>query len=236
VLSMCASLTRENAVDSFRRMPDEVNRRIERSVILGTSLGAALLGLSLLSTLACMPFLPRASWSLALVVVLSLCAEAFADADSGNSVCPSGTALDTKRTQVVFHRLRSQAQGEGLLAALGRVPVVCYGNVREGILQTDGAVVLQKDRAVNANAARLAHLLHHLVHGLPFDEKLVRSGALACDALVSKADRAERVAHKLENHLRHAFRLPPLPFEDLSDSYRLRCEDRRKSLATPAAM
>ena len=183
-----------------------------------------------------MSFLPRASWSLALAVVLSLCAEAFADADSGNSVCPPGTALDSKRTQAVLHRLRSQAQGVGLLAALGRVPVVCYGDVRDGILQTDGAVVLQKERAVNANAARLGHLLHHLVHGLPFDEKIVRSGALACDVLVARADVAERAAHKLENLLRHALRLPPLPFEDLSDGYRQRCEELRQRPPSPAPM
>lgn len=184
-----------------------------------------------------MSFLLRAAaWSLALVVVLSLRTLAFAEADSGNSVCPPGAALDPERTRVVLLRLRAQAQGAKLWAALGRPPVVCYGNVPEGILQTDGAAVLQTDRAPDANAARLAHLLHHVVHGLPFDEKTVRRSPLACDALVSNADRAERAAHKLENQLRHAFRLPPLPFEDLSEGYRRRCEALRKHPDAAAPM
>jgi hypothetical protein len=174
--------------------------------------------------------------ALVITAVLSLGGEVRADADHAGSGCPPGAALDARRTRTVLHSLRSQAAGAELVAALERPPVVCYGNVAEGVLQTDGVVVLQRDRAVAANAARLGHLLHHLVHGLPFDEKIVRRSDLPCDELVSKAMMAERAAHALENRLRQALHLPPLPFEDLSNSYQRRCVELRSPAATPATM
>jgi hypothetical protein len=140
--------------------------------------------------------------------------------------CPPRTTADRKRTQAVFAQLGAQEAGKSLVAGLGRELVVCYGDVREGVLQADGAVVLQRDRPVPANAARLGHLLHHLVHGLPFDESAVRGGR-ACSEVVKAGGELERTAHKLESELRRAFRLSPLPFEDLSQDYRKRCQALR---------
>jgi len=165
----------------------------------------------------------------AIATVLSLGPEVYAGADGKESTCPPDAVVAPKRTQAVLRRLRSQTQGKALLAKVGRPPVVCYGNVREGILHADAVVVLQKDHAVEANAARLGHMLHHLVYGLPFDEKKVRSGRFSCDELAGTADLAERAAHALENDLRQAFRIEPLAFEDLSNAYRQRCEALRKA-------
>lgn len=156
---------------------------------------------------------------------VSRCAKA--DRPSPAPRCPQGATADRKRTQAVFARLRTQKAGRLLAAELGRELVVCYGDVREGVLQADGALVLQRDRSVPANAARLGHLLDHLVSGLPFDEPAVRSGKLACSEVVRSAAEVERRAHKLESELRKAFGLPPLPFEDLAEEYRKRCQALR---------
>lgn len=141
--------------------------------------------------------------------------------------CPSGAALDRRRTQRVLARLRGHEAGKRLADAVGRPLVVCYGDVREGVVQADGAIVLERQRSEAANAARLAHLLHHLIHLLPFDESAVRAGALACEEVVRNAGVAEHMAHELESELRRAAGLPPLVFEDLSDAYRQRCQALR---------
>jgi hypothetical protein len=142
--------------------------------------------------------------------------------------CPQGAALDKKRTQQALARLRSHEEGKRLMAELGRDLTVCYGEVREGVVQTDGAVVLQRDRPAPANAARLGHLLHHLVRGLPFNEMTVATSTLACDEVAKNANAAERIAHDFEKELRQAFGLSPLPFEDLTADYRKRCQALRK--------
>lgn len=171
----------------------------------------------------------------AITVAFSGVSGARGQAGREHSTCPAGATLAPKRTQAVLRRLGSHAEGKGLWAALGSKPAVCYGNVQEGVLHTHGVVVLQKDHAVAANAARLGHLLLHLVHGFPLDEEQARAGVAGCDELVKRADRAERAAHTLENTLRLAFGLPPLAFEDLSGAYRQRCEAlRERSTGRPS--
>jgi hypothetical protein len=150
--------------------------------------------------------------------------------------CPPGTASDDKRTQEVLLQLGSQNEGRRLLVALGRTPRVCYGDAHEGSLQTDGALVLQRDRPPAANAARLGHLLHHLVRGLPLDETTVRASTLTCSELVRNAGLAEHTAYQLESELRRGFGLPPLPFEDLREQYRQRCQALRDEPARRSTM
>jgi hypothetical protein len=151
------------------------------------------------------------------------------------SRCPPGAQADAKRTQAVLARLRTRPVGKELLAALERTPVICYGDVPEGVLEADGAVVLQRDRPVPAHAARLGHLLHHLIHGLPFNETIVRDGGQDCGEVATIADGFERSAHQLESELRQAFGLPALPFQDLTDQYRQRCQGLRPKPAAKSA-
>jgi hypothetical protein len=148
-----------------------------------------------------------------------------APADVG---CPDGTATDRKRSQTIFARLRAREEGRKLVAGLRRGPTICYGDVREGILRSDGVLVLQRDRGLPANAARLGHLIFHLVEGLPFDEAMARESELSCDALVKRAGEREKVSHDFENELRKAFGLEPLAFEDLSEQYEKRCQAVRR--------
>jgi hypothetical protein len=143
--------------------------------------------------------------------------------------CPPGASPDRKRTLAVLARLRALAAGEDPAAELGRPLTVCYGDVREGVVQDDGAIVLQRDRSIAANAARLGHLLHHLTHVLPFDEAAVRAGGLSCPEVVKNADAAEHMAHEVESQLRRAAGLAPLAFDDLSEVYRQRCQTLRQA-------
>jgi hypothetical protein len=149
--------------------------------------------------------------------------------------CPPGAQADPKRTQAVLTRLRTRPTGKDLLAAPERALVICYGDVAEGVLEGDVAMVLQRDRPVPANAARLGHLLHHLIHGLPFNETIVREGGQDCGEVVANANGCEQSAHQLESELRQAFDLPPLPFQDLADQYRQRCRELRPKPAAKSA-
>ena len=144
------------------------------------------------------------------------------------SHCPGDAAPDRKRSQAVLAQLRSQQSGKRLVSRLGRAPKICYGNVREGVVQSSGVLVLQRDRSLASNAARLGHLLLHLVHGLPFDDAIARTSPLSCGELVQAADAAEKRAHRLESELRKAFGLASLAFEDLSAEYRARCQALRQ--------
>jgi hypothetical protein len=158
--------------------------------------------------------------------MVSRCAETARAKPSGT--CPKGSAPDRKRTQEALAHLRAQDDGKRLVADLGRDPLVCYGDVREGVVQDDGVLVLQRDRPLPANAARMGHLLSHLLYWLPFDEKIVRTSKLSCSELAKNAGEAEQAANRLENVLRKALGLPALLFEDLSAEYAKRCQVLRK--------
>ena len=99
---------------------------------------------------------------LVVAAVLPPAAEVRADSSSQSvdePACPQVSTSDPKRTKETLRRLRSQAQGHRLLAAFKRPLVFCFGDVPEGILQSErlpGAVlVLERDRSLAANAARL---------------------------------------------------------------------------------
>ena len=142
--------------------------------------------------------------------------------------CPRDTAPDEQRSDSVMARLRANESGAALLARLGRALIICYGDVREGVLQSDNAMVLQRDLPIAANAARLGHLVFHLVHGAPFDEAAASSSSLSCAELVKRAAAMERQAYALEDKLRKSFGLPPQAFEDLSALYERRCRSVRR--------
>lgn len=142
--------------------------------------------------------------------------------------CPPDTAPDEQRTDAVLARLRSSHSGAALLARLGQPLLLCYGDTHDGVMQSDGAVVLQRDLPIAANAARLGHLVFHLVHGPPFDEATAPSSSLSCAELAKQATAKERQAHLLETSLRKSFGLRPQAFEDLSALYERRCRNVRR--------
>jgi hypothetical protein len=151
-----------------------------------------------------------------------------ADAPVAAPGCPREARPDKQRSERVLAQLGRHERGKHLLGRLGRELTICYGDVREGVVQSLSVLLLQRDRTVAENAARLGHLLVHLVELLPFDEAAAREGTVPCPQLVERADQAERRAHAVESELRQSFALAPLPFEDLSAEYRARCRALRR--------
>ncbi len=143
-------------------------------------------------------------------------------------VCPRGTTPDSKRTAQLTARLTSHPSSQGLFPRLGRPLVVCYGDVREGVVQDDGAIVLQRDRPLPAQAARLAHLLTHLAWWAPFPADEIRTSRESCEEIADRAVAAEEEAHRIENDVRRSAGLPALPVEDLRTQYAQRCRELRR--------
>jgi hypothetical protein len=157
--------------------------------------------------------------------LVSRCAKT--DAKPQSLRCPAGAATDAGRTATVLARLRTDEDGKRIVASLARELTMCYGDVSEGIVQTDGVLVLQRDRSPAANAARLGHLLLHLVQGPPLDEEAAHKRERSCKELTEWANTMEKSAHDFESQLRKKFGLAPLPYEDRSGEYAKRCQALR---------
>jgi hypothetical protein len=142
--------------------------------------------------------------------------------------CPRGATPDPRRSEATLALLRTREDGKSVLGQLACGLTICYGEVPEGIVQSDGVLVLQNSSSKPANAARVGHLLLHLLRGAPLDEVAVRAGTLPCNQLAGKAREAEQQAHRFETLLRKAFGLEPLAFEDLFDSFTKRCQTLRR--------
>lgn len=149
-------------------------------------------------------------------------------ADLPRPRCPQTALEDDKRTAEVVTLLRKHQRGQDIFKRIARPLVVCYGDVREGVVQEDDVLVLQRDRPVTAQAARLAHLLAHLVWWPPFLKDQVRASQEPCTAVAARAVEIEQPAGNLESELRKSFGLPPLPEEDLRKSYEQRCREVRR--------
>jgi hypothetical protein len=148
--------------------------------------------------------------------------------DGAPNACPANTRIDRARTDFVLQKARTNPTGKRLLGRIHRAPLVCYGDVPEGVLQEPGVIVLGSDRSVAANAARLAHLLCHRIDGLPFDEQAARTSTRTCEALAARAERMERRAWRIENDMRHAFGLPAIAEDTHRLQYQERCESLRQ--------
>jgi hypothetical protein len=141
--------------------------------------------------------------------------------------CPTGAEPDAGRTATVLAKLGTDEDGKRTVASLARELTICYGEVSEGVVQTDGVLVLQRSRSPAANAARLGHQLLHLVQGPPLDEEAARKRERPCKDLIEWANTMEKSAHNFESQLRKKFGLAPLPYEDRSDEYAKRCQALR---------
>lgn len=140
-----------------------------------------------------------------LMLLLAACARPSTPPDDGS--------------RAIAARLRDNPEGAALLEEAPSHRVV-FG-LEAGILP-DGTVRLVRDRPVPESAARYGHLLHHLVHGRPFDDEQVG----ACSRRLEAARRRERDALALEDRLRASFGLAPLPetaLEARLSAYRARC-------------
>lgn len=129
--------------------------------------------------------------------------------------CPPGSRSDPARAERLEALLSETVEGQAVLDASGvRANTVCFADNARGVLGPNAFVVLPSRAQAKDNAARLGHLLLHLVEGPP---TIDQGAAEGCEARVDLALRAEARGHALELRLRRELdvidRLVAYPFE-----------------------
>jgi len=121
--------------------------------------------------------------------------------------CPEKTQSDGWRATQILSSLGGDREGRSWLARVGYRPRVCFGQIEDGVVRTDGVFVLRDDWDAEANAARLGHLLVHQVEGPPLSDDAAQNSQTPCSQLVSDALDAEARAYAVELRLRRALGL-----------------------------
>ncbi len=116
---------------------------------------------------------------------------------------------DEPRAQALRERLTG-TEAESYVDAPHQI---CFSVRDSAVVTSDGAVMLPRDGDETALAARLGHLLEHVVRGT------LRPGT-DCDVLVHEALQREASAYALEIRLRDRFGLGAADFVDLETAYR----------------
>lgn len=114
--------------------------------------------------------------------------------------CPAGLAQDAARTQALLARLAAVEEGAAITRRLPGPPRVCFGQVAVSAVNHEGAVLLDNAMPEAEAAARLGHLLLHVLDGSPAP----RAGEADCDAAVRRALDIEARAFAAELRLRQA--------------------------------
>jgi len=129
--------------------------------------------------------------------------------------CPAPWSADPDRAGALVERLRATDDGAALLAGLAPrpLPALCFGRAGPSSVTTEGVILLEAALDDGEAAARVGHLLQHVVEGLP----MAHPHPGDCDAQVGVALVAEARSLSLELRLRRALgvRAPRLryPFE-----------------------
>lgn len=146
--------------------------------------------------------------------------------------CPAGMA--TMETRARGLRVLLERVPEGA-RVIGRVPAgaarVCFGRVPVSAVTPDGTVLLEASLGDAEAAARLGHLLLHVIEGPPMPALVPAAPALSgaeCGAAVRRALVAEAGALALELGLRRALGVtaPALRYEFEQDFWRAPPEAR----------
>lgn len=135
---------------------------------------------------------------------------------SSEDPCPEGARSDTARAARLQRALERTTLGSELWArARADERSICFAEVELGTVSSTGPIVLPQAVGDAENAARLGHLLDHVVRGPPFPDRVEPSAS--CAALVDAGVRAEAAAHVLELGLRRELGVEapqaPFPFE-----------------------
>lgn len=142
--------------------------------------------------------------------------------------CPYGYVDRPSQGDAIRAGLAELEETRELMTRLGTTEVrFCFGPIDVPVL-ADGRVLLVDERVSEAEqAARSAHLLHHLVVGAPFPETIPRDAD--CDAVVARAIDAEARAYVLEIRLRRRFELPE-PRYEMEPAFWAAAEGEREAL------
>lgn len=117
--------------------------------------------------------------------------------------CPYGFVDQPARGAGLIHGLRTTDDGARLVTALGAREVrYCFGETDHGLVTEERVLLLSRDAPELENAARVAHLLHHVVEGSPYPSSVPRGAD--CDAIVERAIEREAAAYAIEVRVRRA--------------------------------
>ena len=111
---------------------------------------------------------------------------------SRDDACPEAFALDEARAARVLDTLAASPSSRSLAARASELePTLCFGPADISLVRTDRVLLVDRRLPDDEAAARVAHLLLHLVDGPPL--RVPRS-VRDCDAAVARAMDAEAVA------------------------------------------
>ncbi|MCA9610815.1 MAG: hypothetical protein KC619_34705 [Myxococcales bacterium] len=129
----------------------------------------------------------------------------------------------------IRERLRGLPEGAALLDAL-RVEVrFCFGTIDVPVVSEERLLVLDARASREEQTARTGHLLHHVVHGLPFPAAVPADAD--CDAILETAIAREAEAYALEVRLRRAQDLEPNRYEFEREFWRASADDQAALVA-----
>lgn len=125
--------------------------------------------------------------------------------------CPMAARPDETRAA----RLHARLEGTEAASYLEAEHQICFSAQGPAVVTNESVVLLPRDGDEAALAARLGHLLEHVVRGTLRDDP-----SETCDALANEALHREASAYALEIRLRDHFGLGRASFIDLEAAYR----------------
>ncbi len=137
-----------------------------------------------------------------------------AAAKEGPSTCPKGARQDEPRRQRLLSMLLAAGEESRRLALRGRDKVrFCFMERKHSVVTTEGKLLLDPRWQDGELAARVGHLLFHVVEGLPYRDR--GTDSRTCQARVAEALRREAQSLALELRLRKALQVgkPTVAFE-----------------------
>jgi len=152
----------------------------------------------------------RPATSLLLLSLLLGCSEAAPPTLAPAPSCPEGQRAEPARAARIRAQLGSTAAGAQLLAERDG-DAICFSDIQVSSVTEGRVFLLAEDDTDDALAARLGHLLHHAVNGMPFPDEV--PGGADCEAIVERAVEREAEAYVLEIRLRAELGLVPDRFD-----------------------
>lgn len=142
----------------------------------------------------------------AVAVMLGAALTVFCGCDGpAQGSCPARYSADPERQAKIVEVLGKSQEGGAVVARWGRPIRMCFGAVAPSVVTEEGMLLMDAKLEDARAAARAAHLLTHLVDGLP---ALVK-GQGDCEARVEQALAAEARALALELRLLRELGAPP---------------------------
>lgn len=130
--------------------------------------------------------------------------------------CPHGLVESLGRAARVVAALRATDEGARWLRRLGQTEVrLCFGAVDVPVVTEDRALLLDARTDDAECAARVGHLVAHVVEGMPMPARIEADAD--CPALVDRALVAEAEAYAVELRLRRALGLTEPRYEFEAD-------------------